>query len=163
MSRIKTCVRCEEDKDSSEFHKNKRAADGLAYACKTCRNSSDRSYRSSEKGTTKRKNWVKDNPKSVMLYGAKKRAKKDGIPFDLSIDDFDIPDVCPILGIRLLKNSQPGPLPSSPSLDKIIPALGYVKGNVQVVSNRANAMKSDATLEELRAFADWVYREVPDV
>lgn len=36
-----------------------------------------------------------------------------------------------------------------PSLDKIIPKLGYVKGNVWVVSNKANRIKSNATIEEL--------------
>ena len=40
--------------------------------------------------------------------------------------------------------------PDSPSLDRIVPELGYVKGNIRVISNRANHLKSDATLEEHR-------------
>jgi hypothetical protein len=46
----------------------------------------------------------------------------------------------------------------SPSLDRIKPELGYVPGNIQVISARANVMKNDATPEELLAFANWVYR-----
>lgn len=45
---------------------------------------------------------------------------------------------------------------NSPSLDKLIPDLGYVKGNVAVISWRANRFKSDGTLEEIRMIADWM-------
>lgn len=41
--------------------------------------------------------------------------------------------------------------PASPSLDKIIPSLGYVPGNVRIISARANLLKNDATVDELRA------------
>lgn len=39
---------------------------------------------------------------------------------------------------------------SAPSIDRIIGEFGYVKGNVSVISHRANKLKSDATLEEMR-------------
>lgn len=48
--------------------------------------------------------------------------------------------------------------PNSPSLDKIVPELGYVKGNIVVVSLRANQIKSDATIEELQAVAKFYNR-----
>lgn len=38
----------------------------------------------------------------------------------------------------------------SPSIDRIIPELGYTKGNIRVISNRANLLKSNATIEELQ-------------
>lgn len=62
-----------------------------------------------------------------------------------------------MLGVRLdyaLKGKS-GPQPDSPSIDRIIPALGYVKGNVIVVSQRANTIKNNATPEELRRVADF--------
>jgi hypothetical protein len=45
------------------------------------------------------------------------------------------------------------------SLDKIIPELGYVKGNVQWLSQKANTMKSNATRTELENFAQWILNE----
>ena len=42
---------------------------------------------------------------------------------------------------------------SAPSLDRLIPKLGYVKGNIVIVSTRANTIKRDATPEELMKIA----------
>jgi hypothetical protein len=44
---------------------------------------------------------------------------------------------------------------ASPELDRIVPSLGYVKGNVLVVSRRANRIKTDATVEELQQVASF--------
>lgn len=44
---------------------------------------------------------------------------------------------------------------NSPTLDKIEPALGYVPGNIIVISGRANRLKADATIDELRAIASF--------
>lgn len=96
------------------------------------------------------------NIEKQLLYCAKSRAKKRGIPFDIDIGDIIIPKVCPVLGIDIFR-SEPVPnsvkrnLPNSPSLDRIIPSLGYVKGNVRVISWRANDLKSDGRLEEFEA------------
>ena len=95
--------------------------------------------------------------KRKLISTAKARSKKNNLPFDITIEDFSIPDVCPILAIKLQKGEGTC-LPSSPSLDKIIPELGYVKGNVQVISHKANSMKQNATPWELIMFADWVRR-----
>lgn len=80
----------------------------------------------------------------------KSRAKIAGIPFNLDLNDIVVPTHCPVLGI-LLKTStgRQGYHPASPSLDKIRPHLGYVKGNVRVISARANLLKNDASVEEL--------------
>lgn len=85
-----------------------------------------------------------------MWQKAKQRANEDKYyPFDLEPTDIVIPDECPLLGIPLsTKNSKM--LPNSPTLDKINPELGYVKGNIWVISARANTIKSDASLEELQ-------------
>jgi hypothetical protein len=90
--------------------------------------------------------------KRQMLSGARSRAKRGGYPCTITLDDFHIPEVCPVLGIEITLGGQGGrPTDGSPSLDKIIPALGYVPGNCIVTSQRANVLKSDATVAEMGA------------
>lgn len=97
-------------------------------------------------------------PEVLRHRAIKCRAKKTGIPFDLCIEDLISPDVCPILGVHLQRGKGHGPQPYSPSVDRIDPTLGYIKGNIQIVSQRANVMKNNATPEELREFAKWVIK-----
>lgn len=86
-----------------------------------------------------------------ILARVKSRAKKLTIPFNLEESDISIPDFCPVLGIKLvLLNQGSGYHVDSPSLDRIDPKMGYTKGNVRVISARANLLKNDATAEELR-------------
>ena len=103
----------------------------------------------------KQKEWKKNNLEKYLLHGAKQRAKKSGLPFDITYKDIVIPEFCPYLGIKLVPFSEW----SSPSLDKIIPTLGYVKGNIQVISTKANTMKNNATQEELICFAKAILKE----
>ena len=77
------------------------------------------------------------------------------MPFDIDASDIIIPSHCPVLGIPIQKN--PERLgESSPTLDKIVPSKGYVKGNVAVISARANRLKSDASLAEIEALVAWL-------
>jgi len=85
-----------------------------------------------------------------ILARVKSRSKIKGIPFDLTVDDITVPTHCPVLGMELIVGKGAGGwVHSSPSLDRISPHLGYTKGNVRVISARANLLKSDATIEEL--------------
>tara|TARA_R110002012_G_scaffold133280_2_gene286436 strand:- start:3760 stop:4227 length:468 start_codon:yes stop_codon:yes gene_type:complete len=94
-----------------------------------------------------------------MLYRSKSRAKKKGLDFNLEISDIQVPDVCPVLGITLnFKQGKKGYHPDSPSLDRIDPSKGYVKGNVQVMSARANLLKNDATVEELQQVIEFLLK-----
>jgi hypothetical protein len=83
-----------------------------------------------------------------MLCSARKRAKQAGIPFDLTLDDIQIPEKCPIFGVTLQRGCKKN-TDNSPSLDRFQPDLGYVKGNVWVICRRANTIKGDATVDEL--------------
>ena len=101
--------------------------------------------------------WRLKNPASAVLISAKQRAKRLKLPFSLAITDITVPEFCPVLGIRLQHSEISGRAwAASPSLDRKIPSLGYVPGNVAVISWRANIIKGDATPEELRAVAAWV-------
>lgn len=91
---------------------------------------------------------------SLMLSRCKYRAKQSGLPFNLTKNDIVIPEFCPVLGIKIRQMSideepKRGYHPNAPSLDRIVPKLGYVKGNVRVISARANLLKNDATILEL--------------
>ena len=91
-----------------------------------------------------------------MLKAARDRARKAGVPFDLTESDLMIPTYCPVFGVRLERAlGSKGPGQNSPSLDRIIPSRGYVPGNVVVISNRANRAKSDLSVEELCALAEF--------
>lgn len=87
-----------------------------------------------------------------MLQGAKERATKHNLPFNLTVEDIVIPTHCPVLGIKLESGSHR----TRPELDRIIPKLGYVKGNVCVISGRANRIKYNATVDELQAVASYI-------
>lgn len=115
------------DSDADQYH----------YICKSCRNA-----RSAK--------WRQNNPAKVLLNRARRRARRKGIPFEITTRDIRIPNYCPVLGIPLEVGAESGH-DSSPSLDRIDPDLGYVPGNVQVISNRANTLKSNASSEEMAA------------
>ncbi|HUU89449.1 MAG TPA: hypothetical protein VMX17_17075 [Candidatus Glassbacteria bacterium] len=115
-----------------------------------------REYERSEDRKIKCKKW-RDKTRSLdrlrfIWYAAKRRAKDKNIIFKISKQD--IADVypsngkCPMLGIELkIDNNKSAD--NSPSLDRIVPKLGYIVGNIQVISYRANRIKNDATIEEL--------------
>lgn len=92
---------------------------------------------------------LRADPGKALFQRTRKRAAAKGIAFDLDPEDLGVPEFCPVLGIRLQIGDRR--FGASPSVDRILPALGYVKGNVVVCSQRANRIKNDASLEELRA------------
>lgn len=97
------------------------------------------------------------DPLSKMLQAAKSRAKKFNVPFSLCREDVSIPTHCPALGIPLQVGK--GKITDgSPSLDRVRPELGYVRGNVVVVSHLANRIKNSATLEQMISVAGWALR-----
>ena len=134
----KVCKRCKENKPSSEYWRNYDRADGLSTWCISC----EKTYRKEP-----------HNKKSYLLTRIKGRAEKAGLDFNLELDDIVIPERCPILDIPIVWGNFSGkahPTDNSPSVDRIVPQKGYVKGNIVVVSQRANRIKNDSTIEELR-------------
>ena len=95
-----------------------------------------------------------------MLMHAKKRAKELSLPFDIKLEDIIIPEFCPVFpSVRLGRYNGVENRANSPSLDRVIPNLGYVRGNIAVISYRANSIKQNATAEEILAVAYWVEEE----
>ena len=95
----------------------------------------------------------------TLLRHARYRSKRDGIPFNLTVDDIKWPtnDRCPLLGIPLVprRGKGPGSWANSPSIDRVIPSAGYIAGNVHIVSARSNTLKNSATLDELIRLGRW--------
>lgn len=107
---------------------------------------------------TKRKYRI-NNYEQLLLTDAKKRANQKSLPFNIDLSDIVIPSMCPILNIPLII-SKVKPSANSPSVDRIIPEKGYTKGNVQIISRKANTMKSNATPGELKRFANWIVNNI---
>lgn len=101
-------------------------------------------------------------PENQLFHSAKSRAKRYGLEFNITKDDIVVPDVCPLLGIRLKINY--GTVgPDSPTVDRIIPTKGYVRGNVMVISSRANSIKQNASVSEIELLVSNLKRYAPVV
>ena len=107
-----------------------------------------------DKFKNKLNKWREKNHEKAILLRAKQRAKQKDFEFSLDAVDIVIPLRCPILDIEIIRNKSIKA--NSPSLDRIDNTKGYIKGNIMVISNKANTMKNNATPEELIKFAKWV-------
>jgi hypothetical protein len=98
--------------------------------------------------------WYRGNAAGRLCWSAKRRAKERNIPFDITPEDIIVPEYCPALGIPLVVGNGCAH-DGSPSLDRITPSLGYVRGNIVVVSHKANTIKSNATVEDMQKVVDF--------
>lgn len=94
--------------------------------------------------------WKYVNRERVLFYMAKQRAKKAGLEFSIGLVDIHIPALCPYLGI-VLQFNRAKRHPANASIDRIDSSKGYIPGNIEIISWRANHIKNSATLEELVA------------
>jgi hypothetical protein len=109
--------------------------------------------------------WVPSHSKEYKrAAGIFHSAKRRGIPIEFTSSAelagyvaTIMPDKCPVFGEEFTSRGV-GLNSWSPSIDKIDPKLGYIRGNIQVISMYANRMKQDASPEQLRMFAEWVLR-----
>lgn len=128
----RACTKCEKIKPFDQFHKHKDCLYGVNTVCKECRR--DISIEQH-----------KNIPLEVKLYhAAKRRAKRKGLDFNIEVSDIIIPNKCPVLGVELKPKTE-----HAPSLDRIDPTKGYIKGNVQVISKKVNALKKNLTFSEI--------------
>ena len=102
-----------------------------------------------------------DKSRISLFYNASAIAKREQIPINIDpeyMKSLDFPKTCPVLGIPIHYGSDIRS-DNSPSIDKFYPELGYVKGNVQIISWRANRFKSDGSPEEWEEIAEWCKKE----
>lgn len=89
------------------------------------------------------------------------RARDSGYPFHLDWAYLAqiAPDKCPALHIPLIYErgiKGKGATDNSPSVDRYIPSLGYVRSNIAVISQLANRIKTSATLYQVQKVAQWM-------
>jgi hypothetical protein len=104
-----------------------------------------------------KRKWKANNYELTMYDNAKHRARRKGLEFTIDMSDLIIPEMCPILEIPIKMNVG-GVQHDSPSLDRIDNNRGYIKGNIMIISNLANVMKSYASAYQLIKFAKWVLK-----
>lgn len=141
----KRCRKCRQILPASRFNETDQNTSGLSAYCNDCNKKLFFEYR-----RTRLRNYL--------LVRAKGRAKRLGLAFDLTLDDINIPDRCPALGIELYVSDGLGPSDNSPSIDRIDNTQGYIRGNVVIVSNLVNRVKTNATVDQLVAIANFYKR-----
>jgi hypothetical protein len=138
----KTCRKCKQVKDITQFPKCSKLKNEKSSYCKQCH-------------VVNAQRWAEQNPERVLLKSAKLRATAQSVPFNISVIDISIPETCPICDTVLESGIGKGQYyPHAPSLDKIEPAKGYVKGNVWVICKKCNIKKHDMTVDSMREFAN---------
>lgn len=147
---MKKCGCCSVFKDLSCFNLDNQTVSGYSCYCKAC---------VKEKSTEAYKKRAEDHEwkLSQTLRASKNRAKTKNIEHTLTLDElkalYPKDGKCPVYGFDLEWGE---PKWSSPSLDRINSTKGYTFENCQIISNRANKLKSDATLEELELLVDYL-------
>lgn len=102
----------------------------------------------------------RNNPIKFLLKSAKKRAKEKNLEFNITENDIIIPNICPILQIPITIGNSIDERDNSPSLDRIIPELGYVKGNVNIISFKANSLKRDGHIEDFEKIIEYIKQNI---
>jgi hypothetical protein len=157
----KSCRTCKQELPISNFAKNNaNKKDGLQEVCKSCDNIRQKKRRKDKKQEMQA--WSKEYRKKNyhdmtfrlqgLLNASRCRAKEKNLPHTITREDlfelYPIDGLCPVFGFPLQWNGE-GFRETSPSIDRIIPELGYVKENIQIISFKANRIKGYATVDDL--------------
>lgn len=105
-----------------------------------------------------RKQKFIENSQHYLWYVARTRARKYNTEFNIEESDIIIPVYCPILNCKLEKGE--GYLFNAMSLDRVDNTKGYIKGNVRVISRKANLLKSSLTLDVLENIIKYIKNEI---
>ena len=146
----KKCGCCQQELDESCFHYDAQTITNLSCYCRNCMSIK------AKKDYNKRK---QDHNFKVRytLNASKARARKRDLEHTLTLEElnslFPQDMVCPVFGFTMQWGN---PKWSSPSLDRIDSTKGYTLDNCQIISNKANKLKNDATLQELKDLVNYL-------
>jgi hypothetical protein len=158
---MKKCIICRQVKTDSCFTSLCNTSDKLVLICNSCTNKRKKKLNTFKAIPSHSKEYRRNasllfrenNFELNMLLQIRSSAKKRGLDIDLMIEDIVIPDYCPYLKVKLTKYVGHGICDTNPSIDRIDNSKGYVKGNIQIISDLANKMKRTATIEQLITFS----------
>ncbi len=155
------CTICNVDKELKDYYLTN---DGIRKCnfCKKCQNLKYKQQRNKYRNENKDKAkvWAKksyiNNSEQRLFRNARYRARISGMEFNITVEDIKIPEFCPILGIEIYTGE--GRTGHGASVDRIDNNKGYIKGNVMIISDRANKLKADASPEELKKIYEFYYK-----
>ena len=184
--KLRLCPKCNTLQPLADFDDNKKYVNGQSKWCLRCKRTYRKAYKeknaerinqcyelkkeqyrnakyevyhnNENESREKLRNWYRSNTRNRLFFSAKRRAKVNNLDFNIEKEDVIIPDKCPVLGIKLVVGNKHAH-DNSPSIDRIIPGKGYVKGNIIVVSHKANTIKSNATIQEMKKVLEF-YQEI---
>lgn len=137
------CKNCEQELPVESFSKHEQCVSGYDTSrCKLCKKAIQKA----------KQEWAKKPIEAKILNRIKTRSTKKGIPFNLELEDIIIPEVCPVFKVPFIYGDHSWTY----SVDRIKPELGYVKGNIVIISNKANMMKNTGTIEEVKMLYEWM-------
>ncbi len=146
------CAKCGEDKPAEHF------ASGRA-KCRKCRQAATRVwyYANADVVRARSRTRAAEFHKTIggMISQSRASAKKRGIEFSLVPADVFVPEYCPVLGLKLERGIW-RVQDASPTIDRLDSSKGYVRGNVAVISHRANSIKSVGNADEHERVAAWI-------
>ena len=143
---------------AKRYHANKRATDPEYLKSRSEYNKANAAY-----FNKKTKQYNSERPFHYAFKRLRLRARQHSLPFDLD-EDYLVElwtGQCAIFGTPLCTPySTDRQVPDKATIDRIVPELGYIKGNVQWVSNQANTIKSFGTLEEHEAVVTYMKKHI---
>ena len=179
---MRYCKNCKTEKTLDCFPTCKNCKEEREYECKVCKYSRRKEIHLPKEKVRRKElynNMKLSNPEKYQEYllnkreyrqrkklhflvnSARRRAAQEGYAFNISESDLIIPEYCPILGTKLELQKANNNL-NAPSIDKIVPSLGYIVGNVRVISRKANMMKLNCSFDELKVFAKNIIQYIND-
>lgn len=147
---VKKCADCDKLLSLTSFHKNAQQLSGYSCYCKSCTKIKNKHKYSN---SAKDHNWKLEQT----LKASKERASRKKLEHSLTLEQLILlypkDNLCPIFGIELQWGF---PKDTSPSLDRIDSTKGYTYDNCQIICNKANRIKSDATPKELELLVKYL-------
>ena len=141
-SNMKTCTRCNEAKERTEFYKDRTKKDGLTSSCKQCARERSRKWREAnpEKVVQCNKEWRENNPDLFAAYLGKSTSCQRGAVVS---DIYDVHECVPFYAEARRLTRETG---VRHEVDHIVPISKgglHCQTNMQVLTKAENRRKSD--------------------